>query len=466
MYLIFMIISILLSSCSSFRAPTVLGIYSTHNKHLFKDGAHNYLPDDPWWKRFDDHQLNVLVNSAFINNNDIKMALANIMSANGQFQSQIFSLVPTFGVSFSHTTRRNFGSIPPAGGGTVFTPSGYSAGITPNYTQNYAQQIANIGNADYNVSLAIYQKDAVRLLVLSNVLSTYFSYLSLMQQIWLHKEIVNLLHSKLLIAKYLFDYGQFSFQQFKVQQDAYNTELQTLANLQVTFLKSKNSMLLLTNVEPNKVIINSNLLSMPIGNIVPANIPSTVLLRRPDVEEALINLKLARGNIAVAISSLFPQISLTGILGSVSNELSSLFDRDTDFWQFQMQLLQPIFNFAIIGNIYQAKGAYYNVYYKYIDVVRKAFVDVDNSLNNYQVLKKNYALQESSFLKMNALSRISNSNYTYGNISKLDMLSVQVEYLNSYITTIKLKEQLLHSIVSLYQSLGGGYNVGNINNLF
>ena len=60
---------------------------------------------------------------------------------------------------------------------------------------------------------------------------------------------------------------------------------------------------------------------------LPAGTSSDVLLRRPDVEQAEHLLRAANANIGVARAELFPQISLTGLLGVASDALSTLFDK-------------------------------------------------------------------------------------------------------------------------------------------
>ena len=75
----------------------------------------------------------------------------------------------------------------------------------------------------------------------------------------------------------------------------------------------------------------------------PPGLPSALLERRPDIRAAEQNLIAANANIGVAKAAYFPQISLSGLLGGQSTQLSSLFSGPHSAWNFVPQVSQPIF---------------------------------------------------------------------------------------------------------------------------
>ena len=77
---------------------------------------------------------------------------------------------------------------------------------------------------------------------------------------------------------------------------------------------------------------------------VPAQIPSSVLLLRPDVMAAERSLQATYANIGAARAAFFPSISLTGTVGTASNELSGLFGSGNALWSFAPQIRLPIFD--------------------------------------------------------------------------------------------------------------------------
>ncbi len=77
--------------------------------------------------------------------------------------------------------------------------------------------------------------------------------------------------------------------------------------------------------------------------LVPAGVSSSVLLRRPDIQEAEHNLKSANADIGAARANFFPSISLTASAGVGSDSLSSLFSHGMQVWSFAPSISLPLF---------------------------------------------------------------------------------------------------------------------------
>jgi multidrug efflux system outer membrane protein len=80
--------------------------------------------------------------------------------------------------------------------------------------------------------------------------------------------------------------------------------------------------------------------------LTPAGVSSSVLLRRPDIQEAEHNLKSANANIGAARANFFPSISLTASAGVGSSALSSLFNNGMKVWSFAPSISLPLFTGA------------------------------------------------------------------------------------------------------------------------
>lgn len=76
---------------------------------------------------------------------------------------------------------------------------------------------------------------------------------------------------------------------------------------------------------------------------MPAGLPSDLLQRRPDILEAEHQLMAANASIGAARAAFFPSISLTANAGTMSRQLSGLFDAGSGSWLFQPSINLPIF---------------------------------------------------------------------------------------------------------------------------
>ena len=77
---------------------------------------------------------------------------------------------------------------------------------------------------------------------------------------------------------------------------------------------------------------------------VPAGLPSTVLLQRPDLQAAELALQAGRANVAAARAARFPTLTLTSAVGRSSSDVGSLFSAGNGVWSFMPSLSLPIFD--------------------------------------------------------------------------------------------------------------------------
>src|SRR6202007_2458166 len=114
---------------------------------------------------------------------------------------------------------------------------------------------------------------------------------------------------------------------------------------------------------------------------VPAGLPSALLERRPDIRAAEQNLVAANANIGVAKAAYFPQLSLSGLIGGQSTQLSSLFNGPNSAWSFIPQLSQPILTAGRLGSTVRLAEAQRELaLVQFEKTIRTAFTEVSNTL--------------------------------------------------------------------------------------
>lgn len=406
------------------------------------------LPMMAWWKKFNDPQLDLLIESALRNNNNIQAAIGNIIAAQGELRQVQFGWLPTAGVSAGYNSRALFGQ-------------GYSFSATPSYSLNILQQIRQQEFANANYEAVRAAKNTVRLSVISATVTGYFTLLGQDYQLQLQKQLVTDLNDLLKFADLQYKEGLISLYQLQSYQQQYENANAQLPIIENNIVASQNALRVLLNQNPGDIKRGLKFTELNSYGVIPANLPSQVLKNRPDVIQAEQQLIAANANIGVATSSFFPTISLTGNAGIVGNSLSNLFTNGSDYWVKAAGLTMPFLDFSIYGQIQQAKGQYYAAYYNYIQIVRNAFASVDNDLSAHQQFTTSLNTQVKAYDSTKKAYTLATDSYKDGLYSKPTLLQNAVTMDQAALQVQQSKLQQLGSIVQLYQDLAGGYGYQN-----
>src|SRR5690606_11370307 len=188
----------------------------------------------------------------------------------------------------------------------------------------------------------------------------------------------------------------------------------------------------------------------------PAGLPSDVLLRRPDVMGAEHQLLAANANIGAARAAFFPSISLTGTIGSASNELSGLFESGNGVWAFMPQINLPIFQGGRLrANLGMATADRDIALAQYEKSIQSGFREVADALALSRTLADQRIAQQSLLEAATRAHELSQARYDAGRDSYLVLLDAQRTLYaaqQSLVATL-LAEQA--NRVTLYKVLGG-----------
>ncbi|MFN8769885.1 MAG: efflux transporter outer membrane subunit [Neisseriaceae bacterium] len=428
---------------------------------------------NPWWKKFNDQNLNNLMEEALANNNDIQSAIGNITVAAGNLQQVKMAWVPTLSAGGTYGIGQTFNTqnstnlqLPP---GTSFSNNSgndfsfYSYGLIPSYSINVFQQIKKQDVANTNLELAKANKDAVRLAIISQVSGSYFTLLALNSEIANQRSLVTHLSQLLNMVKIQHKYGLVTQSDVVAAQQRLSQAKMQLPNMEHNLVVTQNAMQVLINNNSKKIGSTTEFSKIKIDGMIPVSLPSTVLESRPDIRISEYQLKIANDNIGVAKSNFFPKINLTTPIGAYSSQLGNLFNTSGDFWTAQITATMPILNLGLYGLIKQTKGQYYISYYNYIRTVKGAFADVNNNLSGYEKIQQSYTEALVNYDSADSIAKLNQQNYKNGYISNQDNISSQINADNAKILLDQTKLQQLQAIISLYQSLAAGYDYKNTN---
>ncbi|HEX4470112.1 MAG TPA: TolC family protein, partial [Gemmatimonadaceae bacterium] len=191
---------------------------------------------------------------------------------------------------------------------------------------------------------------------------------------------------------------------------------------------------------------------------VPVGLPSALLERRPDVQQAEELLIAANANIGVAKAAYFPQISLTGAGGLQSAALSSLFTTPAGLWFVGAGLTQPIFNAGRTrSRVALSKAHQPEAVQAYQHTIQESLREVSDALVGYRQAREFREQQQLLNRAATDARRLADIRYRGGATSYLEVLDSDSRMFSAELGVTQAELSELLSFVQIYRALGGGW---------
>jgi multidrug efflux system outer membrane protein len=191
---------------------------------------------------------------------------------------------------------------------------------------------------------------------------------------------------------------------------------------------------------------------------IPAGLPSDLVQRRADIIQSEHELYAANANVGAARAAFFPQVRLTGSLGSSSDELAKLFGNGTGVWSFSPQVSLPIFTGG--RNVSNLEAAKLEVQIKvaaYEKAVQRAFREVADALVATNTYLEQTAVQQSAIDVQRRRFELADARYRQGEDAYLNVLSAQQDLYSARQGHLASQYNKIASQIALYKALGGGW---------
>ena len=445
---IILVITVFIASCAYFKdynPPTTTAVAKTWNSHdgLYKNSSNN-LPYTAWWQQFHDPRLNQFIESGLANNNNINIAMANVEASEGELKRVKLNWIPSL------STNVGYSSFPDLGfPGVLFA-------VIPTYTMNIFSQIKEQKKAKYELAASRAMKDGVKLAVIGQITSSYFTYMGQTEELELFKQLEHDLSEMVTISDAMYHGGLTA----EMNLDQAKSELRLIKAeelvIQQNLIVSQNALRYLLNENPQKIMLTKKFSELNSKQIVIGSLPLTVIENRPDMIEAKNALEASNENIGLQFSNLLPTIQLSAARGAISS-VQNGYTYGSPIYFNQALLEIPLFNASVYGQMDKAKGLNKAAYYHYTDTLRKVMRDVNNDLSAHDLYTSRF--DEISLAKNDQAQvyNLNNNLYHQGINSYLQLLENKVKLDTLMIRVNHAKLEQFITIVNLYQDLAGGY---------
>jgi multidrug efflux system outer membrane protein len=237
-----------------------------------------------------------------------------------------------------------------------------------------------------------------------------------------------------------------------------DTASQTIPGIQQQIEQVENQIRLLLGQSPGEVPRGSVLVEQNLPPEVPAGLPSALLDRRPDVRAAEQTLIAANADIGVAKAAYFPQLSLSGVLGVESTQLTKLFSGPASTWSLVPQVTQPIFTAGRLKNgVKLAEAERESALVQYEKTIQTAFTEVSNGLIAHQRVRESREKQEELVSTLQDRVRLAYVRYQGGVDTQLNALDADRDLFQAELDLAQLRLNESLTVVQLYKALGGGW---------
>jgi len=461
---------LLLFGCAvgpNYKRPTVdtPATYRTAESDTNTPSSTNSFANLGWWNIYDDPQLKAYIAEALTNSWDIKIAAARVLQAEAAARVTRSQFMPTVGAGADWTTARaseNGPSPIPAG---VNPQEEYQSvyGTMASYELDLWGRIRRANEAARAQLLATEAaQQTVRQTLVAEVATAYLNLLELDHELEIAQSTYNVRTNSLALTSARQEGGVASMQDVYQAQILVYTAEASIADTHRRIEQQENQLNILLGRNPGSPRRGAGFLRLNRDANVPPGLPSDLIDRRPDIRSAEQLLVAANADIGQAKAAFFPKVTLTGFYGVQSVALSDLFTGGSKVWQFGPAVSLPLFTGgALRGNLKLAQARFDEAIAQYQKTVQNSFREVSDSLIAYQRTREYRERQEENTQAHRNAADLANTRYEGGVTSYLEVLYNEQELFSAELNLAQARLNELLSVVTLYRSLGGGWQNEN-----
>ena len=423
-------------------------------------------PPSAWWKHFRLPDLARLEQAALVNNHDLKAAVARIRQAEAQLAIAGAPLLPSVGLSAQEQVLRRSRSSSSTTSSTSTTTGSasrssvhsYQGSLSASYEVDFwGKTRSGIESAEASLRASEFDHLTVAHTLTAGVATALFQVVALAERVETAKRNLDIARQSLDYAEKQETFGKTSALEAAQQRSAVALIEAQVPALELQRRQALDGLAILAGLAPSALSPpRAKLDDIPIPAVVPG-LPSSLLLRRPDIRRAEANLMAANANIGVARAQIFPAVTLTAERGYSSAHLAQLLEPTSILWNLGASLAVTIFDHGkTTGNIRLSEAKKLELAEVYHGAILAALRDVEDGLAAVRLLAEQESAQAVAVLAAREAQRFAAVRYKEGAVDYLAVLEAQRTLLQAEDGAIQTRLARLNAVVGLFKALGGG----------
>jgi multidrug efflux system outer membrane protein len=423
---------------------------------------------------FGDPFLLALIDSAIAHNPDLAIALEQIEIARAQVAIRRGAMLPSLngvvtgsGDRYGDYTMNGVGNFDTNLSGNIkeeqkinrsFTPD-FFVGFRSNWEIDIWGKLKNQRKAAAAVLLATEKGRQYAITnIVATVASLYYELMAVKYELDVIKKNIQLQQQALEVVKVQKEGGratELAVKQFSAQ--LLNTraiEFQTRQRK----VELENQINAISGRFPSAITTDSTIIRQPVPEVASIGLPSSLLLRRPDIRQAEYELEAAQANVLSARAAFLPSLTLSPYVGYNAFRGSLLFNPGSIAYGILGGITAPIFNGNRIRSEYAiANAENKQAIYNYQKVILNSYSEVVTQLSRIENNEKMFALKDQEFNELNSAVSTARDLYLSGYANYLEIITAQKGVLDAELELAVTKKEIFLATVDLYRSLGGGW---------
>ena len=459
---IFLLIALMVSGCKIAETPLLPETPSMPASYI---GGSDSLTDGDltWQEFFADTLLEELIGVTLANNYDLLAATERVEIARAAYgirQGDMFPSVNLTGTANLGNVNRNMITGADQDRQSQTLRDEYFIGLQSSWEADLWGKLRSRKKAAYARFLASEKgKHLLTTAIVGEVARLYYELLAVDNELEVIRKNIELQEIGLEIINIQKMGGratELAVQQFTAQ--LLNTRaLKKRKEQQIIELETEINLLMGRYPQPIERTRDISELTLP--RDIHEGVPSRLLLNRPDIQQAELELVAADADVSAARAAFLPSITISPYAGLNALDAGALFQTPESLAAGLLAgITMPVLNRKQIkGDFNRAVAERAEAYYNYHQQVITGYGEVVNSLQAIDNLEATYTLKEEEVNVL--LSAVSTSNvlFSSGYATYLEVITAQKRVLEAELELATIKKSIFHSMVGLYKALGGGW---------
>jgi outer membrane protein, multidrug efflux system len=417
---------------------------------------------DRWWTVYGDAILDRLIDEALTRNQDLALATARLDEARALARVADAERAPSIDAGFQRDRSRRSDSSATRVPGSLEN-NNYRAQLNVSYELDLWGRLRDSAKAARAELLATAAaRETVRLALTAQVAQSYYALVAFDTQVADARKSLALREDNLRLQRIRSDAGlinDFELRQLEAEVAATQAQLPALERRRSS---EELALGVLLGRSPRAIISDRVTRSadsgQPVTPVVPAGLPSELLLRRPDIVAAEQQLIAANARIGAARATLFPRIGLSGMLGSESAALTNLFSGPARIWSLGFALAQPIFQGGrLFGEIEAVQARERQALAQYQKTLQTAFRETHDALVAQTRAREVFEAESMRAKALGDSLRLARIRYENGLTSQLEVLDAERNLLSAELNRAEALRSQRAAVADVIKALGGGW---------